>query len=125
MFEDTFLQLQVKVIDEEFVKDSMNAFSVELQVVMCCDEHIIHVDDKPSFSEFFFKDGIHHHLECCWGVSHSKKHHCWFKQSFVHDEGCFPLIPISYPNVIVSPADVELGEQGSASRFIDELWDEW
>ena len=33
------------------------------------DENIVHVDDKPSFSDHISKDFIHHALESSWGIA--------------------------------------------------------
>ena len=103
----------------------MDTFFMEDWVVVGCNEHVIHIDDEPSFSKFFFKDGIHHHLKHGWGVSHSEEHNGRFEQSFIGDECSFPLISVLYSDIIVSPTDIEFSEQGLASCLVNELWDEW
>jgi hypothetical protein len=49
----------------------------------------------------------------------------WFEETVVCDERCFPLVSVAYSYVIVSPANVELGEQAGSSDSHDEFWDEW
>ena len=39
------------------------------------------------------------------------------------DEGGFPLVPISDADVVVSPSDVELGEDLGIFHLIDEVLD--
>jgi len=97
----------------------VDTFFMEGRVIMGCDEHIIHINDEPSFAEFFFEDGVHHHLKGGWGVGQAKEHHHWFEESFIGDEGRFPLVSVSDPYIVVSPSYVELGEKCSASSFVD------
>jgi hypothetical protein len=73
-------------------------------------EDVIHVDRQPVLSEFFPEECIHHGLEGGWQVGHPEEHHLWFKEAMVGDECCLPLVSVVYPHVIISPADVELGE---------------
>ena len=48
-------------------------------------EEIIHVNDKPSFSDHILKEVIHEMLECGRGVVETKEHNSRFEQSFVCD----------------------------------------
>ena len=74
------------------------------------DEEIIHVDNEPSFGNHIAEGVVHETLESGGGVGKSKEHHGWFEESFVGDEGCFPLVTILDSYVVVSPPDVKLGE---------------
>jgi hypothetical protein len=76
-------------------------------------------------SEFLSEQCIHHGLEGGWGVGHPEEHHLWFEETVVRDERCFPLVSIVYLYVVISPADVELGEQTGSSDSCNELGDEW
>ena len=43
------------------------------------DEEVIHIDDKPSFSDYIVEGVIHELLEGGGGVSETKEHNCGFK----------------------------------------------
>ena len=64
-------------------------------------------------------------LECHWWVTHSKKHHCWFKKSSVRFEDHFPFVPISDPNIIVSPSNIQFSESSCSFEFVQEFADQW
>ena len=81
-------------------------------------EEIIHVNDKPSFCDHVAKGVIHEALESGRGIGETKEHHDWFKESFMCDEGSFPLMPIFDSDIIVSPSNVELGEDFCLLEFI-------
>jgi hypothetical protein len=110
-------------VGSQLVEYAIDARLVEVNVVMCCNEHVIHVDHQPSQKDFFGKDCIHHHLESCWGVGQPKKHYRWFEKALVHHEGHFPFISCFDTDVVVPPSNIELGEQGVVSYLVDELWD--
>ena len=66
-------------------------------------------------------------LEHCRRVGESKEYYSGFKESFVCDEGSFPLVAIFDVDIVVPPADVKLGEQFSIFELVDEVGDkqEW
>ena len=78
-------------------------------------EEIVHVDDKPAFGDHIAERVVHETLEGSGGVGESKKHDGGFKQPFVGDEGCLPLVAILDSHVVVPPADVKLGENRGVS----------
>jgi len=43
------------------------------------DKHVIHIDNNQSAGDHVVKDRIHHSLEGCQGITHSKEHNCWFE----------------------------------------------
>ena len=73
-------------------------------------EEVVHVNDKPSFSDHIAKRVIHEVLESGGGIGETKEHHCQFEESFMGDEGSLPLMSVFDSDIIVSPLDVELGE---------------
>ena len=73
-------------------------------------KEVIHVDDKPSFSDHILEGVIHEVLEYGKGVIETKEHDSGFKQSLMGDEGCLPLMPILDADIIVSPSDIKLDE---------------
>src|SRR5258708_72445 len=94
---------------------------MEGRVIVGGYQHVVHVDYEPSFPEFFFEEGIHHHLEGGWRVSEAEEHHSRFEKAFVSNKCCLPFIAIFYSDVIVTPSNIELSEEGSCANFIDEL----
>ena len=57
------------------------------------------------------------------GVAQAKEHYGGFEQSFVGDKGCLPLVSISDADIVVSPSDVEFGEDLGVFYLIDEILD--
>ena len=57
------------------------------------------------------EDIIHHHLECCGGVTQSKEHDSWLKQSSVSLECSLPLIPFLDLHIVESPSEIEYSEE--------------
>ena len=55
------------------------------------------------------------------GVGHSKEHDCRFVQAFICDEGSFPFIAFLDSYIVVSPSDVELGEEFLHSNAVDHV----
>src|SRR5712675_1414666 len=99
----------------------MDVLLVEGWVVVCRNEHVVHVYCQPSFSDFIFKDGIHHCLKGGGGVGHPEEHYCRFVQSFVGNEGSLPLIAFLNVYVVVPPANVKLGEEPLHPDAVDQL----
>ena len=67
---------------------------------------------------------IHKPLECGGGVSHTEEHHHRFEEAFVSKEGTFPLVAILDTYVVITPTNVELGEEFGLFQFIYEVSDE-
>ena len=74
------------------------------------DEEIIHVDNEPSFGNHITEGVVHKTLESGGGVGKSEEHHSGFEKSFVGNKGCFPLVTVLDSYIVVSPPDVEFGE---------------
>ena len=76
------------------------------------DEDIIHIAYGLTIvDEEVSEDIIHHRLECCRGVTQSKKHDGWFKQPSVSLECSLPLIIFLDPHIIESPAEIKYSEE--------------
>ena len=88
------------------------------------DEEIIHIDNEPSFGNHIAEGVVHETLEGGGGVSKSEEHHGWFEKSFMGDEGCFPLVTVFDPYIVVSPSDVKFSEDLSISQLIHKVGDE-
>ena len=87
-------------------------------------EEVIHVNNNPPFCNHIAKRVVHKTLEGGGGISETEEHHCRFKESFVGNEGGFPLMSIFDSDIIVSPSDIKLGEEFRPLEFIDEVRDE-
>ena len=74
------------------------------------DEEIIHVDNEPSFSNHITEGVVHETLEGGGGVGEAEEHHGGFEETFVGDEGCFPLVTVLDSHIVVPPSYVELGK---------------
>jgi len=80
------------------LKDSFCSFSIS-GGVGGVDEEIIHVDDKPSLGNHISEGVVHELLKGGWGVHEAEKHHSWFEEAFVGNEGSFPLMAILDSNI--------------------------
>jgi hypothetical protein len=69
------------------------------------------------------KDGIHHGLEGFWQVSESKEHHHWFEQPLIGYEGHFMLVFFNDLYSVISPANVNYGDQLCITQSVDQLGD--
>jgi hypothetical protein len=92
-------------------------------IVVCVDEHVVHVYCKPSLADFINEDSIHHRLEGCRGVGKAEEHDVWFEQALIGDEGRFPLVAVFYTDVIVTPADVKFGKESGSFYTSNKFWD--
>ena len=87
-------------------------------------EEVVHVYDKPSFCDHIAKGVIHEVLESGGGIGEAKEHYSGLKESLMGDKGSFPLMSIFDSDIIVSPSDVELGEDFRPLEFIDKVGNE-
>ena len=62
---------------------------------------------------------VHELLESSWGITETKEHGSQFKESFMHDEGHFPLVTIFDTNIVIPLLNIELGKMMSVFEFID------
>ena len=97
---------------------------MEGHVIFGVDSHVVHIDFKPLLWEHIRKDVVHECLEGGGGITESKEHDSGFEESYGGDERSFPLVFLPDMNVVISPADVELGEQGGFLHVINEFRDE-
>ena len=87
-------------------------------------EEVVHVNDKPSFRDHIVKGVIHEVLESGRGIGETKEHHSGLEESFMSNEGSFPLMSIFDLDIVVSPSDIELGEDFCPLEFINEVRNE-
>ena len=82
---------------------------------------VIHVNFEPSFCDHVCEDMIHEGLKSWWSVAKTKEHDGGFIEAKGGDERCLPLILFFDANVVVTPTDIELGEQGRLLHVINQL----
>ena len=99
------------------------AFMMESYVILGVDSHVVHVYFQPLLREHISKDVVHESLEGGGSVAKSEEHDGGFKESHGGDESSLPLIFLLNVNVIISPTDVEFGEQGGFFHVINEFRD--
>src|ERR1700722_1729760 len=88
------------------------------------DQEIVHINVKPSFIEFLSEYLVHHCLERGRRVAKAEEHDEGFETSAVRDEGCFPFIAFLDPNIVISPANVEFGEDFRVLDLVYEFGDQ-
>ena len=99
----------MKVKFSQTLQDALRMFLME-GGVGGVDEEIIHIDDEPSFGNHVAEGVIHELLKGSRGVGEPEEHHGRFEESFVGDKGCFPLMTVFDPYVVVPPPNVEFSE---------------
>ena len=102
-------EFQVEVKFGHSLQDAFGVFLME-GGVGGVDEEVIHIDDKPSFGDHIAEGVVHEPLKSGGGIGKPKEHDGRFKESFMGDEGRFPLVTIFNLYVVVSPVNIKLGE---------------
>ena len=97
---------------------------MESNIIFGVDPKIVHVDFQPLLFQHVGEDVIHECLKCGGSIAESEEHDGGFKESHGGNESGFPLILLSDVNVVISPTDVELGEQGGFLHVVNEFQDE-
>ena len=108
----------------ESLEHTLGAFMVEGYIILGVDSHLMHIGLKPLLWEHIHEDMVHESLEGGGGIAESKEHDGGFKESHGGNESSFPLILLLNANVVISPTNVEFGEQGGLLHVIDEFQDE-
>ena len=108
----------------ESLEYTLGALMMESYIILGVDSHVVHVDFKPLLRKHIHKDVDHESLEGGGSIAESKEHDSGFKESHGGDESSLPLIFPSDANVVISPTNVELGEQGGFFHVIDEFRDQ-
>src|SRR5258708_36132168 len=75
------------------------------------DKDVVHIAYDLTIVDGILEDIVHHCLEHCGGVTQSKEHDSWLKQSSVSSECSLPLIPFLDPHVVESPSEIEYSEE--------------
>ena len=62
---------------------------------------------------------VHESLECGRSIAETEKHDCGFIETERSDECSLPLIFFVNVNIVISPLDVEFGEESGVFHVID------
>ena len=62
---------------------------------------------------------VHEGLECQRSIAETEKHDCGFIETKGSNEYGLPLIFFINVNVVISPSDIELGEEGGVFHVIN------
>ena len=81
-------------------------------VIFGMDAKVIHIDFQPFLFEHVSENMVHEHLECGGRITESEEHDSGFEESHGSDESGFPLVFFLNMDIIVSPMNIKLGEQG-------------
>ena len=73
-------------------------------------EHVVHVDDEPSFVNEIVKGMVHVGLKSGQGVSKPEEHDSGFEEAERGQEGCFPAVFWSNEDIVVSPMDIKFSK---------------
>ena len=118
-----FLKLKMKIEFGHSLENTMGLLSMSCWI-RGGDEEVVHVNDKPSFSNHTSEQVIHELLECDKGVTEIKEHDHQFEESLVGDEGYFPLVTIFDVDIVIPPANIKLSEVASILQLVHEVRDE-
>jgi len=94
-------------------------------VIFGGDDHVVHIDVKPSLCNLFLENVIHHCLKSGQGVGQAEEHHSWFEETFASFEGGFVFIAFLDADVVISPANVELREKAFLCQVVDKFRNKW
>jgi len=114
------LKFEVQVEFSHSLEDTLSVFLVS-GGIGGEDEEVIHIDDKPSFSNHVSEGIVHKSSEGGGGVGEAEEHNGRFKEAFVGNKGGLPLMSIFDADVVVAPSDVKLSEDFCISEFVDEV----
>ena len=88
-----FFEFQMEVKFGHSLQDMFGAFLME-GGVGGVDEEVVHIDDEPSFGDHVAEGVVHESLKGGRGIGKPKEHDGGFEESFMGDEGRFPLVTV-------------------------------
>ena len=122
--EGTFRDLEREAMFLKAGKDMTSAMVVQCEVILGVYPQVVHIDLEPSFGDHIGENVVHERLESGRGVAEPKKHYGGFKETKRGDECHFPLIFLSDADIVITPSNIEFGEQCGVLHVIDQLRDE-
>ena len=109
LVERAFLRLEVEVIFGKARKNFMGKF-MEVGKIVVEHENVVQVDYEVLLIDKVIEDRVHERLKGGWGIAEAESHDKGFKETKGAFEGGFPFIALADADVIVTPADIELGK---------------
>jgi len=108
------------------VKDLHYNFVMLFPVLAIEDEDVVHIDGHYPLVDEFLEYVVHHCLECGGTFHEAKEHDQRFKKASGRLKGGLPHISFFDPNVVVSPADVQLSEILGLGfgDLVEDVWDQ-
>ena len=104
------------------LKNKSNTRDVFLQINRVHHE-VVHIDDEPSFGKVISEDVVHECLKRRRRIALAKEHHRRFVKPIRSSESGLPLVGLLYPNVVISPSDIEFRKVARVFERIDEIRD--
>ena len=83
------------------------------------DAQIVHIDLKPFLRDHVSKDMVHEGLERRRSIAEAKKHNGGFIETEGSNECGLPLIFFMNMNIVITPSDIEFGEEGGVFHVIN------
>ena len=123
LFEHAFLRFQEEIVFLEASEDLSDELSVFVHSCHC-NQDVIHIDEYLTSADEVLEDFVHHCLERRRRVGEAKEHDKRFKHSSISFECCLPFVAWFDSYIIVSPTDIELGEDASVLEFINDIRNE-
>jgi hypothetical protein len=84
-------------------------------------ENVVEVNCDSACGDLISEDCIHECLEGGGGIGEPEEHHLRLKQASIGSKRSLPFVPCFDADVIISPADVELGEKSGMPEVIDDV----
>jgi hypothetical protein len=81
--------------------------------------------DQDEAPKERMKDRVHERLECRRRVGEAKRHYEELVQAFVCSERRLVAVVGGHAHLVIAGAEVELGEELGAAKFIKQLVDDW
>ncbi|KAG6808320.1 hypothetical protein H0H92_004528 [Tricholoma furcatifolium] len=84
----------------------------------CEDEDVVEVHAHHALRDEVAEDVVHHGLEGGGAIGKAKEHGEQFEQSLIGPEGCLSLITLLDAHIVVTSANVQLGEVAGTTELI-------
>ena len=123
LLEDTLCCLKIEIVVLQALKNTSDCVTVLLHRSRE-DQNVVHVHDNDTFHDQVLEDLVHHCLESRRGVSETEEHDEGFEKAAIGTKRCLPLVTFLDPDVLITPADIDLREDSCVLEFVDDFADE-
>ena len=122
--EGAFRDFEREAMFSKAGKDATSAMVVQCEVILGVYPQVVHIDLEPPFGNHISENVVHERLKSRRSVAEPKKHYGGFKETKRGDERRFPLIFLSDADIVITPSNIEFGEQCGVLHVINQLRDE-